>query len=72
MTAFEAVLALVEARFKEGLRSSLDYRLAQSSLAVAQVQLENSRLQYLNALRNLEVLLGRYPSASMELSVEIP
>ena len=72
VTAFEAVLALVKSRFKEGLRSSLDYRLAQSSLAVAQVQLENSRLQYLNALRNLEVLLGRYPSASMELSVEIP
>lgn len=72
VAAFEELLVLVEARFKEGLRSSLDYRLAQSSLAVAQVQLENNRLQYLNALRNLEVLLGRYPSASMELSVEIP
>ena len=70
--ALEEVLALVEVRFKEGLRSSLDYRLAQSSLAISQVQMETRRVQYLNSLRNLEILIGNYPSASLEISVEIP
>ena len=63
--SFKEVLNIVESRYKEGLTSSLDYRLAESSLAVSKVDMESKKLQFLSSLRNLEILLGFYPSGKL-------
>lgn len=63
---------LSEARYQRGLTSSLDLRLSRTevSLAEAAVQEGQRRLDVLR--RQLEVLLGRYPSAELEASNELP
>tara|TARA_A100001015_G_scaffold288864_1_gene360151 strand:- start:13623 stop:15119 length:1497 start_codon:yes stop_codon:yes gene_type:complete len=70
--SFREVLNIVESRYKEGLTSSLDYRLAESSLAVSKVDMESKKIQFLSRLRNLEILLGFYPSGKLKLSDELP
>jgi len=70
--SLEDVLNLVESRYKEGLTSSLDYRLAEASLARSEVQLESRKLQFLSSLRNLEILIGMYPSGNLMISKELP
>jgi NodT family efflux transporter outer membrane factor (OMF) lipoprotein len=57
----------VERRYERGLRSPLDLRLALSNLASAEALLELRRGQLDGALRQLEILLGRYPAASLTL-----
>lgn len=62
----------IRSRYLRGLRSSLDLRLGRSSLAAAEAVLQQ-RLQLQDrALRQLELLLGRYPSAAVEVGTELP
>ena len=59
-------------RYSRGLRPSLDLRLALSNKASA-VALLQQRLRVRDAtLRQLELLLGRYPSASITTADELP
>jgi multidrug efflux system outer membrane protein len=62
----------IQRRYRRGLRSSLDLRLGRSSLAAAQATLEQRRQQQDISLRQLELLLGRYPSASIVVGSELP
>ena len=62
----------VEDRFKAGLRSALDYRLALADVAVTESRLETRKRLYKLSRRQLEVLLGRYPSARVETSSALP
>jgi len=55
----------VRSRFEEGLRPALDLRLALSNLAAAESLLPLRRIQRDRAVRQLEVLVGRYPSAQL-------
>ena len=59
-------------RYDKGLSSSLDLRLAESSLAISRVQEENQFIQKLNITRNLEILMGQYPSATLIVSQNFP
>ncbi len=69
---YETSLQQVRARYERGLRPSLDLRLSLSSLATAEDLLEQ-RLQLLDgALRQLEILLGRYPGASITPAEDLP
>ena len=62
----------VEERYRQGLRSALDLRLARSSEAAAEAVL-GQRLHRLDLLkRQLEILLGRYPAAEIETGAELP
>ena len=54
----------VRDRFNEGIRSSLDLRLALANLAGAEALLIERRRQLDRAVRQLEVLLGDYPDKS--------
>lgn len=68
----ERSLRLTERRFDSGLTGSSDVRLARSALANAQA-LEATRKQNLKfQMRALEILLGRYPDASMTLPDDLP
>ncbi len=62
----------VRERYEQGVRTSLDLRLAMSNLHAAEATLEARRQGHDAAKRALEILLGRYPSASLEDSTELP
>ena len=62
----------IEDRYRRGLRSSLDVRLGRSSLAAAEAIFAQRRQQRDAALRQLELLLGRYPSARIAVGDELP
>jgi NodT family efflux transporter outer membrane factor (OMF) lipoprotein len=62
----------VRTRYESGLRSSLDYRLSLSNLAMTESTVNLRKAQYENSVRQLEILLGRYPSAELDLSDDIP
>ena len=62
----------IRERYDRGLRPSLDLRLTLSNLAVAEALLHQRRRQLDAMRRQLELLLGRYPAATVELSRELP
>lgn len=68
----ERSLRIVERRYKRGLSTSLDIRLARSALAGSKANLAFQQLQYANAVRRLEVLLGRYPGRQIEAASALP
>ena len=60
------------ARYQRGIRSSLDYRLTNSGMATAEYQMiQRQQIKELS-VRQLEVVLGRYPSVQMEVSKNLP
>lgn len=63
---------LVRARYERGLRPSLDLRLSLSSLAGARAVLQQRRAVYDRSLRQLEILMGRYPSAALQPGQDLP
>jgi NodT family efflux transporter outer membrane factor (OMF) lipoprotein len=62
----------VRARYQQGVRSSLDLRLALSSFYAAETVLEMRREQLKLASRQLEILLARYPSGSLKAGDDLP
>ena len=62
----------VEERYRQGLRSALDLRLARSSEAAAEAVLGQRRHRLDLLKRQLEMLLGRYPAAEIETGAELP
>jgi len=65
-------LRLTQRRFDSGLSGSSDVRLARSSLANAEA-LKATRLQNLKIqMRALEVLIGRYPAAALDVPSALP
>jgi multidrug efflux system outer membrane protein len=62
----------VRDRYKQGVRTSLDLRLAMSSLYAAEALLENRIEGYDRTKRQFEILLGRYPAAAIEGFSELP
>jgi multidrug efflux system outer membrane protein len=70
--SFEANLETVEERFRRGLTPALDLRLTRANVANARATLFNEERILQTSLRQLEVLLGRYPSGSLEIIGELP
>jgi len=67
LEAFNATSAQVRDRYERGLRPPLDLRLALTNVSTAEAVLEQRRGQLDLVIRQLEVLLGRYPSAELEV-----
>ena len=63
---------IVNVQFENGAASTQDVALIQSDLATVQEQLEVVKGGKNNAIRALEVLMGRYPSAELELTNALP
>ena len=63
---------LVEERYRQGLRTSIDLRLAESSYSSSKIILENREVQYKSLLRNIEILIGQYPSGKLLIPSYIP
>lgn len=59
-------------RYISGLAGSIEYRLSLSSLNAAKAVNSQRQMQYDSTKRQLELLLARYPSASIDLSGDLP
>ncbi|KAB2890518.1 MAG: TolC family protein [Desulfobulbaceae bacterium] len=63
----EQLLALAEIRYKVGVGSEQDVALAQASLGSLRDGAKQIELAHQQALRALELLVGRYPSAELAI-----
>ena len=70
--ARERILSLTERRFARGLVDSLDVRLARSALASAEAAIASREQARDNAVRRLEILVGRYPANAIDAPGELP
>lgn len=69
---FSDTEALVRDRFARGTRPALDLRLARSDLAGSQAAVQQYGEQLDRSLRQLELLVGRYPEGLVETGIELP
>lgn len=65
-------LTSLESSYKLGLGKALDLHLARNNVANEKARLAANRQNYLQQLRQLEILLGRYPSADIDLPADFP
>ena len=69
---YRTSLAQVRTRYERGLTPSLDLRLTSANLATAQGMLQQREGQRDSALRQIELLLGRYPGATLAVDGDLP
>ena len=72
LRSYQVSAERVQARFQSGLRPSLDLRLALTEVATADATLEQRFEQLDRADRQLETLMGRYPSGDYALVSDLP
>lgn len=63
--SYQSTARQVTERYERGIRSPLDVRLARSSEASARALVAQRQSQYQASIRQLELLLGRYPAAAL-------
>ena len=63
---------IVEEGFERGIGGALEVRLIRANVAGARSAYEASERAWLDSLRTLELLLGRYPAGDIELASEWP
>jgi NodT family efflux transporter outer membrane factor (OMF) lipoprotein len=68
----EQLLAVARERRRVGVGNEYDVAVAEASLGGYRDTLKQVELAYAQALRALELLLGRYPAAAMEASARLP
>ncbi len=69
---FERTTNIINNRFKRGLTTGLDLRLSITNLEAAKASEKQREAAYRQVIRRIELLAGRYPSAMMNISGEIP
>ncbi len=70
--ALEKTQSIVQAQFDNGVASAQDVSLARANLASSNDVLITAEAAAQTAVRALEVLLGRYPSADLFVGTELP
>ncbi|MEE9347083.1 MAG: efflux transporter outer membrane subunit [Robiginitomaculum sp.] len=68
----ERALALTQRRFEGGVTSASDVRLSRSSVASAQASLASREQFRAISARRLEILLRRYPDATIGAATDLP
>jgi len=72
LAAFLSNQRIVEEGFERGIGGALEVRLIRANVAGARSAYEGAERARLAALRSLELLLGRYPAAQIELAAGWP
>lgn len=72
VAAFRATADDVRARFRRGVRPALDVHLASTNLANAEASLAQRQDQLARARRQLDVLVGRYPTGDQDAGDTLP
>lgn len=70
--SYKTALPVVERRYRANTLRAVDVQFARNNVASAERSLRVRRLNRDNAARALEIFLGRYPSASVASSNELP
>ncbi len=70
--SFGRSLAIIEQRYRRGLDSALDVRLARTDLAAAHANQAARERDLDAARRSLELLLGSYPRGALEVAPALP
>ncbi len=68
----DETLRIVSAQFDNGMASAQDISLTRSDLAAARERVTTLEGAHRNALRALELLLGRYPGADLSVRATLP
>jgi NodT family efflux transporter outer membrane factor (OMF) lipoprotein len=63
---------IVDVQYENGMVSSLELTVSRSDLATSEAALVAAEGSHRNAVRALELLLGRYPSADLEVTKALP
>lgn len=69
---FRLVNAQIQSRYEAGLRQPLDLRLSLSNVATAEAVVAQRRQGLDGAVRQMEILLGRYPDARLNIGPDLP
>lgn len=72
LESFQNTSNLIEENYERGLRSALDVYLSRTDVQRQISSLADSKFNYIQALRALKTLMGEYPDASMEFTVNLP
>ncbi len=72
VASFESTLEVIEDRFRRGLNSALDVRLARANVSGAVSRREAGKVSLDGQRRRLEVLAGRYPGGEVETRNTLP
>ena len=67
----QQVLDITQAQFRIGKAEQQQLDLAQAQLSQNQMQLTNVTNSYLQTVRGLEILMGRYPSAELQTATRM-
>lgn len=70
--SFTASASIIEENVRGGVGSALDLHLARANAASAQRDADAAEASFDSAVRQLEVLLGRYPAASLPIHNHFP
>lgn len=68
----ERTLRVSEARLRAGVAQPLDVSIARADVKDSESLLRGSRQALQDARRSLEVLMGRYPAAEIDVALELP
>ena len=72
LESYHTSVARVRERFERGLRPSLDLRLALTEVDRAKALVAQRQAQVDSSIRQIEILLGRYPSGAYALAEDLP
>ncbi len=72
LTNLQLSVDQIRTRYEAGLIKSLDLRLALSNLALSKSSVKQRENQAKNSIRQLELLLGKYPSTELQISEYLP
>ena len=66
--ANQEIFKIVEDRYNKGIGASLlDYKLAKSNLLISKASFEQNKMSFDQYKRRLEILIGKYPSGTIEV-----
>ncbi len=63
---------VIEERYRRGLNSALDVRLARTDVATAENEITRRLREKDAILRRLDILLGHYPAAELKIADQLP
>lgn len=72
VSTYETTVERIRARFEQGVRSSLDLRLATASLAAANANVAERIYLTNRTTRQLEILLGKIPENQLKVPGKLP
>ncbi|MEL6692819.1 MAG: TolC family protein, partial [Pseudomonadota bacterium] len=72
LESLEETLGFVSIQFERGLRSSEDIALIKADVETSRASLDLAQRVQRDASRAIEILIGRYPAASLEVGSEAP